>query len=101
MAIASTAVICTITTDCNEYAANLKEILTNKGFRIENDLSADKINYKIRKHSLNKTPLILVVGKNEAGNNLVSVRKFGSESQEVISVDELISRLEKEAIAIS
>ncbi len=95
------AVICTITTDCNEYAANLKEILTNKGFRIENDLSADKINYKIRKHSLNKTPLILVVGKNEAGNNLVSVRKFGSESQEVISVDELISRLEKEAIAIS
>ena len=83
-------VVATITNDSDSYAAQVVEQLKNEGFRVEADFDAQKINYKIREHSLKKVPYILAIGKKEAENGSVSVRKFGEESQSVMSVAEFI-----------
>jgi threonyl-tRNA synthetase len=68
------------------------------GLRIEADLRNEKINYKVREHSLAKIPVLLVVGKKEAAERLVSIRRLGSEKQEVISLDEALKMLTAEAV---
>ncbi len=83
-------VIATITNDSDEYARGVLEKLKACGFRVEADFDAQKINAKIREHSLKKVPYILAIGKKEAEIGAVSVRKFGEEIQTVMSVDDFI-----------
>jgi threonyl-tRNA synthetase len=89
-------VIATITNDSDEYATQVLQKLKACGFRVEVDLDAQKISYKIREHSLKKVPYILAVGKKEAESGAVSVRKFGEESQAVMSVEEFIAMVQKQ-----
>lgn len=89
--------ILNITSDADQYATEIFNQLVENQIRAEIDLSNDKINYKIRQYSLNKTPIILVVGKNEMNNNTVSVRKLGTDNQEILPIDKLIAML-KQAI---
>jgi threonyl-tRNA synthetase len=83
-------VVATITNDSDEYGKKITEELRNSGFRVEADLDAQKIGYKIREHSLKKVPFILAIGKKEAENNSVSVRKLGEEDQKIMPLSEFI-----------
>ena len=89
----SQAVVCTIAEENNEYAKKLFEDLFKEGIKCEVDLRNQKINYKIREHSLAKVPMILVCGKKESKENTVTVRRLGSEKQEVLKRDELIKKI--------
>lgn len=84
-------VVANITNDSDGYAAQVVDELKAAGFRVEADLDAQKISYKIREHSLKKIPYILAVGKKEAEIGAVSVRKFGEESQNVMTIAEFIA----------
>lgn len=86
-------IILTITNDADEYAQKLCQNLKDNGIRSDIDITNDKINYKIRQHSLAKTPVIMVVGKNELQNNTVSIRKLGSDKQEILQFDQSLSML--------
>ncbi len=91
-------VVATITNDSDEYASKVIETLKKEGFRVEGDLDSQKINYKIREHSLKKVPYILAVGKKESEVGSVSVRKFGEEHQKVMTLEEFV-KLAKKRIA--
>ena len=67
--------------------------------RVETDLRNEKINYKVREHSLAKVPALLVVGKREAEEGKVAVRRLGSDRQEFVALDEIVARLAEEATA--
>ena len=86
-------VIAAITDDANEYANQLHENLIDKGIRSEVDVRNEQISYKVREHSLQKVPYILAVGKKEIADESVSVRKLGSDKNEVISVDKFIETI--------
>lgn len=92
------AVIATITSDADDYAQEVKALAIRSGLRVEADLRNEKINYKVREHSLAKIPVLLVVGKKEAAERKVSIRRLGSEKQEVISLDEALKMLTAEAV---
>ncbi len=92
-------VVATITNDSDEYAKKVIETLKAQGLRVEADLDSQKINYKIREHSLKKVPYILAIGKKEAENSSVSVRKFGEESQVVMSLNEFIEMAKQQIVA--
>lgn len=85
-----------ITTESDGYGERVKQLLDQKGFRTVLDISNEKINYKIRHHSLQKVPVIVVVGKQEADNGTVSIRRLGSNDQEVMSLDQLLQQLNEE-----
>ncbi|MBV0899298.1 MAG: threonine--tRNA ligase [Wolbachia endosymbiont of Fragariocoptes setiger] len=85
--------ILTITSDVESYAKEISNSLKQNGIRIKTDLSNEKINYKIRLHSLNKVPILWIVGKNEVISKSVSVRYLGSEKQESFSLEEAIKLL--------
>jgi len=87
------AVVCPIAEDSSDYAKNLFKDLFKEGIKCEVDLRNQKINYKIREHSLAKVPMILVCGKKEIADNTVTVRRLGSENQEVYKKDELIKTI--------
>tara|TARA_B100001121_G_scaffold256534_1_gene234435 strand:- start:11 stop:1930 length:1920 start_codon:yes stop_codon:yes gene_type:complete len=87
------AVVCSITEENNKYAKKLFEDLFKEGIKCEMDLSNEKISYKVREHSLAKIPYILVCGKKEVSENTVTIRKLGSEKQEVIKRDKLIKNM--------
>ena len=89
--------VVTITQDSDAYATEVNELLKAAGLRPVLDLANDKINYKIREHSLAKVPVILAIGKREAEQRTVSVRRLGSERQEVLALDEALTRLRHEA----
>jgi threonyl-tRNA synthetase len=89
-------VVATITNDSDGYGAQVFEKLKACGFRVEGDFDAQKINYKIREHSLKKVPYILAIGKKEAENQSVSVRKFGEETQSVMSVADFIAMAQEQ-----
>jgi len=91
------AVVCTITNDADGYADEVHAALFKAGLRAEIDTRNEKINAKIRDHSLQKVPLILVVGKKEAESRSVALRRLGGEAQEVLPLDEAIKRLTAEA----
>ncbi|KKB96799.1 Threonine--tRNA ligase [Candidatus Arcanobacter lacustris] len=90
-------VVLTITSDGDEYAASVCKALSDVGMRGTLDISSEKVNYKIRKYSLLKVPVILVVGKQEMQDNSVSVRRLGSDEQVVISLEQLLKDLHTEA----
>jgi threonyl-tRNA synthetase len=74
--------------------------LAQRGIRVETDLRNEKINYKVREHSLKKVPLLLVVGKREAEEGTVALRRLGSEDRQlVMSVDDALSMMVEESIA--
>ena len=87
------AVVLPIAEENNDYVKKLFEDLFKEGIKCEVDLRNQKINYKIREHSLAKTPMILVCGKKEATENTVTVRRLGSEKQETFNRDDLIKNM--------
>jgi threonyl-tRNA synthetase len=89
------AVVCPITEENNDYVKKLFEDLFKEGIQCEVDLRNQKINYKIREHSLAKVPMIIVCGKKEIADNTVTVRRLGSEKQETIKREDLIKNMLK------
>ena len=87
------AVVCPIAEENNEYVKKLFEDLFKEGIKCEMDLRNEKINYKVREHSLAKVPLIIVCGKKEVAENTVTVRKLGSDKQEVMRREDLIKNM--------
>jgi threonyl-tRNA synthetase len=93
------AVVATIVSDCDDYAKNVVERLRSENIRVEADLRNEKINYKVREHSLAHIPYLLVVGKREQEENCVAMRPLGAgANQEVIDLEALIERLKTEAL---
>jgi threonyl-tRNA synthetase len=93
------AVVTTIVSDADDYAKDVAARFASQGIRVETDLRNEKINYKVREHSLKKVPLLLVVGKREAEEGTVALRRLGSEERQLImTVDEAISMIVEEAI---
>ena len=91
------AVICPIVSDADAYAVEVLEECKRAGLRVEADLRNEKITYKVREHSVVKVPVLLVVGKREAENQTVSVRRMGSTEQQVIKLDDIVAELVAEA----
>jgi threonyl-tRNA synthetase len=92
------AVVATIVSDADAYAEKVLERLKKAGLRAEADLRNEKINYKVREHSVAKVPVLLVVGKREAEEGTVSVRRLGSQKQEVMPLDAAVQLLVDEAV---
>jgi threonyl-tRNA synthetase len=91
------ATVCTITDEAAPYAKEVAATLQAAGLRVETDLRNEKINYKVREHSLAKVPVLVVVGKKEAEGRSVALRRLGSQNQEVLALEEAADRLAKEA----
>ena len=91
------AVVATIVSDADGYANEVLARLQAAGIRVEADLRNEKINYKVRDHSLKKVPHLLVVGKREAEEGTVALRTLGAEHQKVMPLDEAIALLKAEA----
>lgn len=91
-------VICTIVSEADEYATEVKRRLEAVGLTAELDLRNEKINYKVREHSLSKVPVLFAIGRREAEEGTVSIRRFGSQKQTVVSLDEAVAQLSDEAV---
>ena len=92
------AMVATITSDADGYAEDVQAALKAAGLRADIDLRNEKINYKVREHSLAKVPVIVVCGKREAEERTVSLRRLGSQKQEQMSLDSAIAALVDEAV---
>lgn len=82
--------VCTITSDADDYAYEVLNVLKGKGLRADIDVRNEKINYKIREHSLAKVPVLIVVGRKEAEDKTVSIRRLGSPDQTMMTLDECV-----------
>jgi len=91
-------VVCTITSDADDFALSFAARAKRRGLRVESDLRNEKINYKVREHSLAKAPILIAVGRKEAAENTVSVRRLGSNAQVAMDAAEAIASFVKEAI---
>jgi threonyl-tRNA synthetase len=91
------AIVATITSDGDDYAREVTAAARKLGLRVDADLRNEKINYKVREHSLAKVPVLLVVGKKEAAERTVSIRRLGSDGQKVVPLDEALKMLADEA----
>ena len=91
------AVVTTITNEADGYAAEVHKLLKSKGVRAELDVRNEKINLKVREHSLQKVPVIVVVGRREAEERTVAMRYLGGKDQEVLALDAAINKLVDEA----
>ena len=89
-------VICTITSDADDYAKSLSETLSNLNIRSELDIRNEQISYKIREHSQLKRPIIIAVGKNELSDQAVSIRRLGSSNTESLQLNDFLSSIVKE-----
>ena len=89
--------VATITSDGDGYALHVRDGLRRAGLRAEADLRNEKINYKVREHSVQKVPVILVVGKREMEEQAVNVRRLGSQNQTAMTLAEAIAALKDEA----
>ena len=83
-------VVASITDEASDYAQKVKEQLAEAGLRVELDLRNEKISYKVREHSVTKVPVILVVGKREAEDSTVAIRRLGGKEQEVVGLGEAL-----------
>ena len=90
-------VVATITNDADDYAAQVHAALIEAGLKAELDIRNEKINYKIREHSVTKVPVILVVGAKEAADGTVAMRRLGGKDQENLALEEATARLKEEA----
>jgi threonyl-tRNA synthetase len=93
------AIICTITSDADDYARAAVVAGERAGLRVEADLRNEKITYKVREHSVAKIPVLLVVGKKEAAEGTVSIRRLGSQAQTVVPLEKALAMLSEEAVA--
>lgn len=91
------AVVATITSDAEAYAHEVAAAFDAAGLRVQLDVANEKINYKVREHSLAKIPIMLVVGKREAENRTVALRRLGGKEQEILALDDAIARLTAES----
>ncbi|MBV1831411.1 threonine--tRNA ligase [Komagataeibacter sp. AV436] len=91
-------VVASIVTDAADYAQHVTDSLRAAGLVVEADLRNEKINAKIREHSLARVPVILVVGRKEAEENTVAMRRLGGKTQEVLPLEEAVSALAYEAL---
>ena len=91
-------VVATITEEADDYALQLIAEARGMGLRVEGDLRNEKINYKVREHSLAKIPVMLVVGRKEAAERTVSMRRLGSQNQTPGSADAILAALVEEAV---
>ncbi|WP_449441445.1 threonine--tRNA ligase [Shumkonia mesophila] len=91
------AVVAPITNDADGYAREVAAAFNAAGIRCELDLRNEKINYKIREHSLAKVPVIAVVGAREAEQRTVALRRLGGQAQEILALQEAVARLGREA----
>jgi threonyl-tRNA synthetase len=92
------AVVATITSEADVYAAEVTAMLKAAGLRAEADLRNEKITYKVREHSLAKVPVLLVVGRKEAAERSVSIRRLGSPDQQSMALDAALASLVTEAV---
>ncbi len=92
-------VVATITDGAIEYANQVAKKLKAKGIRVETDIRSEKINYKVREHSLKKVPVQFILGNREAEQNTVAIRRLGTDKQEVLDLDIAISNLIDQAKA--
>jgi len=92
------AVVATIVSDADDYAREVAAALAKAGIRVETDLRNEKINYKVREHSVAKVPNLVVVGKREAEERTVALRVLGSQGQQIISLDDLVAQLAQAAL---
>lgn len=92
-------VVATITSDADAYAQDVAAALKAAGLRVAIDARNEKINYKVREHSLQKVPVIAVVGRKEAEDRMVALRRFGGDAQQLVALDEAIGALVQEAMA--
>ena len=92
-------VVATITSKADQYAKEIEEKFIEKGIRVILDSRNEKINYKVREHSVNKIPYIFVVGVNEVEDGTVAIRKLGSNKQEIVSIEDSISMILKDTSA--
>ncbi len=92
------AVVATITSDADDFAREAMLAAGRTGLRVEADLRNEKINYKVREHSLAKVPAMLVLGRKEATERTVSIRRLGKEGQQVMPLDAALKMLAEEAI---
>ncbi len=92
------ATVCTITSDADDYAREVVATAQARGLRVASDLRNEKINYKVREHSLAKVPVLLVLGKKEAADRAVSIRRLGSEKQQAMPLDAALAALVDEAV---
>jgi threonyl-tRNA synthetase len=93
------AVVATIVSDADGYAHDVLAQLTAAGLRAESDTRNEKINYKVREHSLQKVPFLLVVGKREAEEGTVAIRRLGDQAQQVLPLAEALALIRREATA--
>ncbi len=93
------AMVCPITSDVDDYAVEVQQELIKAGFKAEVDLRNEKINRKVREHSLSKVPVIMAVGKREQEEKSVSIRRLGSKNQTVMPLSEALEKLGEEAIS--
>ncbi|WP_171012628.1 MULTISPECIES: threonine--tRNA ligase [unclassified Sphingomonas] len=91
------AVVATIVSDADDYAKEVAKRLQAAGIRVDTDLRNEKINYKVREHSVAKVPNLLVVGKREAEEGTVALRVLGDQGQKMLTLDEVVARLVAEA----
>jgi threonyl-tRNA synthetase len=91
------AVVATITSDADDFAVDVARRFKAAGLRVETDLRNEKVGYKIREHSLAKVPVIAVVGRKEAEDGKVAIRRLGSQDQTIVTVEEAIAMLTAEA----
>jgi threonyl-tRNA synthetase len=92
-------VVTTITSDGDDYAEQVYRALKKAGIRAEIDLRNEKVGYKVREHSLKKVPIMAVVGKREAEEGTVAIRRFGSQDQTILKLDEAVAAFVTEATA--
>ena len=90
------AVVLPIAPEFDDYAKKIFEQFTKAGINSEVDLKNQKINYKIREHSLSKVPLLLICGQKEVDNNSITIRKLGSEKQETLPIDKAIKSISQQ-----
>jgi threonyl-tRNA synthetase len=93
------AVVATITNEADDYAREVAKALAAAGVRVEADVRADKIGYKVREHSLKKVPLLIAVGGKERAERTVSLRRLGSNAQEAMSLDDVVALCQRESMA--
>ncbi|HLY57589.1 MAG TPA: threonine--tRNA ligase, partial [Stellaceae bacterium] len=91
------AVVATITSDADDYAREVEAACREAGLRAVADLGNDKINFKVRHHSLAKVPSILVVGRREAEQRTVAIRRLGGEAQEIVALGDAVAKLAADA----
>ena len=85
-----------MTSDFDNYAKNIFKQCSKVGINSEMDLKNQKLNYKIREHSLSKVPILLICGEKEVKNNTVTIRKLGSEKQETLPLNQAIKKMSEQ-----